>query len=764
MTGASVNFKTVKSAGHAVSHASREVAPTYLLPTDNSMGTVVLLDDKGRVSQVLDAKMALASPRAKVDQRYSPVWEGILNLRRPEAGEDPEVYRAECSAVVTDWYKQYEVATGHKVLRVDMHLDEGHMVDGEAVLNAHAHVIADRTNDLGRVIKLSPKQLRELQTMTAEITQLERGKSSFETGRKHISHQAYKYLAELGRLETQKQVDVEKDTTKMYGGLVDTLNSRSKDQVQQLKEAKAKTENLQAKLDGEPARLDAALKEQEARLNEKYRLDREAMKASGTAKQADYQALKKAKDEEISTLKTQLDEALTQAAKVPKLEADAVQAQAKIAQLTQLAEQVPELKKTLAEAKTEAAKVPDLVEQLRVSQELGAKVPSLETQAIQQASELAQLNDQYQRVKEALKESGEAKQADDQSLKKTHEKALADLTKAQTEAGKVSGLEAQIDQLTPQAAKVPGLEKDLTATRTEAAKVPSLEAQATGLQAQIDLIKPLANAVPELVFKLKTANEQVKKMDEYTKTINAKLAASNEKIATELIAKAKAIEDLVQAGVKSDALLVTAEGHRAAAEKLTGKLAVSEEKVTRTSTNFEALKVKANVQIGDLTAENTQLAADLAAANLLVEGFKQAQIDKPDLHAPKKVLEAVDTILIDQARQRIKTPVEPQKAAQAPTAPAIHEKSLVERIEDWVKGLIEKFGKQPSALDEGSSYVGKVIAVMDGAWAQKVTREGNWVVHQGQAPALESIAEVTFKGGESKVKGMEKSGKGGIGG
>ena len=49
MTGASVNFKSVKSAGHAVSHASREVAPTYLLPTDKSMGTVVLLDDKGKV-------------------------------------------------------------------------------------------------------------------------------------------------------------------------------------------------------------------------------------------------------------------------------------------------------------------------------------------------------------------------------------------------------------------------------------------------------------------------------------------------------------------------------------------------------------------------------------------------------------------------------------------------------------------------------------------------------------------------------------------
>jgi hypothetical protein len=303
MTGASVNFKAVKSAGHAVSHASREVAPTYLLPSDKSMGTVVLLDDKGKVSQVLDAKMALASPRAKVDQRYSPVWEGILNLRRPEPGEDAKQYRDECSAVVTDWYKRYEASTGHKVLRVDVHLDEGHMVDGEAVLNAHAHVIADRTNDLGRVIKLSPKQLRELQTMTSKVTNLERGKSSFETGRKHISHQAYKHLAEQGRLEKQ-QIKVK-------------LDKSQSDLTRQRKLSKewsdadlAKVKNLQAKLDGEPARLAAALAAQE----EKYRLDREALKASGTAKQADYQALK-----------TQLKTAQAEASKVPALETQVIQ-------------------------------------------------------------------------------------------------------------------------------------------------------------------------------------------------------------------------------------------------------------------------------------------------------------------------------------------------------------------------------------------------------------------------------------------------------
>lgn len=307
MTGASVNFKAVKSAGHAVSHASREVAPTYLLPIDKSYGTMVLLDDKGKVSQVLDAKMALASPRAKVDQRYSPVWEGILNLRRPEAGEDAEKYRAECSAVVTDWYKRYEASTGHKVLRVDVHLDEGHMVDGEAVLNAHAHVIADRTNDLGRVIKLSPKQLRELQTVTAQVTGLERGKSSFETGRKHIGHQQYKALAEKGRLETQQQV----------GEVKGELDKSQSDLTRQRKLSKewsnadlAKNKKLEKRLDRVTV------------LKDQYRAIRAELKASGIATPADYSKAKTAHELALAELKSTKEKVETMTSQITQLEAD----------------------------------------------------------------------------------------------------------------------------------------------------------------------------------------------------------------------------------------------------------------------------------------------------------------------------------------------------------------------------------------------------------------------------------------------------------
>ena len=283
MAGSSVNFQPVKSAAHAVSHVSRDVVPSYLLPEDKTYGTIVVLDDKGEVASTLEAKMALASRQALREKNYSPIWEGVLNLRRPEQGEDSAAYRKECSGIVREWCKQYENLSGHKVLRADVHLDEGHIENGEALLNAHAHVIADRTNEKGRVITVDAPKLRKVQDMTAKVTGLQRGKNSIETKLKHLPHQAYKYLAEQGRLETQQAVvEVEESKRKALGIHVE----HAREDRKQIKELKAALDVLKAE----------------------YAADRVALKASGTAVQADYQALKAKHDKalaEIKELKTE---------------------------------------------------------------------------------------------------------------------------------------------------------------------------------------------------------------------------------------------------------------------------------------------------------------------------------------------------------------------------------------------------------------------------------------------------------------------------
>ena len=240
-----------------------------------------------------------------------------------------------------------------------------------------------------------------------------------------------------------------------------------------------------------------------------------------------------------------------------------------------------------------------------------------------------------------------------------------------------------------------------------AAKLASSEAELIKTRERFDRSFKLGMGDMGVISGLK---KKVVEMDEYTKKLNADLAESNQKVADELVAKAEVIEALVQAGIKSEALLVTAEGHRAAAEKLTATVE----------------------ELGKVIVEKDARIEKYEAMAVEYEDFKKAG-GEPVLFVPG----------------------------------AMASKSLLERIEAWVKGLVEKFGKKPLELIEGRDYIGNALEVMPGggAWAQRTSGDGSWVVHEGKAPPLGALAEVKFKGGVSKVKGMDnlvQQQKGGI--
>jgi cell division septum initiation protein DivIVA len=261
MRGSSVHFKSITSSLHAVAHASREVEPSYLLPKKHSLGAHVVIDDKGKVSETLAHKSSLASRQAKATKDYSPLWEGVINLKSPEIHlrndmmKKVEIERQKTT--VKKWCDEYEKLTGHKVLRADIHLDEGHMdADGKPQFNAHAHVMLDRTDELGKVLKLDRTALRAVQDITARVTGLQRGEDANLSKRRHVEHQAYRYLAQKGRLNP------------------DLSRLKAQDVV-----SGAQTENN-------------ALKAEIERLKAAYEAERAALKASGEATQKDYQALK----------------------------------------------------------------------------------------------------------------------------------------------------------------------------------------------------------------------------------------------------------------------------------------------------------------------------------------------------------------------------------------------------------------------------------------------------------------------------------------
>lgn len=283
MRGSSVHFKRISSAIHAVSHASREVPPEYLLPEGMSLGTHVVIEDHGQVQKLLEHKMHLASRQAKATKDYSPMWEGVINLPEPSS----EVTPKQQIEIVKAWCTEYEKMTGHKVIRADVHLDEGYIDEaGKPQFNAHAHVMCDRTDDKGKVKKLTSTVLREVQNMTANVTTLQRGLDARTTGRKHINHHNFRFDAEKNRLD----LDKEKSNTVLERRLTGGLKNR----LEKAQAKAAKVPQLEAKVSTQAAEI--------AQLDEQYRLDREAMKASGEAKQADYQKLKKIHEAALAKL------------------------------------------------------------------------------------------------------------------------------------------------------------------------------------------------------------------------------------------------------------------------------------------------------------------------------------------------------------------------------------------------------------------------------------------------------------------------------
>jgi hypothetical protein len=326
----SIHFKPVSNVRFAVSHSERTdlSEPAYLLPKEHQLDNIVVagsLPENDLAALFIQQKEGMTG-QAKA-RGSSPFWEGVVVL--------PNTNGQEQSTNLQAWKKEYEKATDHKVLHMSVHLDEGYLdALGKPQYNPHAHVIVTRMDSKNRVINLDRKQLAQVQDLTAETLQMERGSTLAERqgkrGRAHVPHREFRAQADEKRLELDKpKADLAR------------LQKLSKEWSDA---DLAKVKNLQAKLDGEPARLDAALKAQEAQLNEKYRLDREAMKASGTAKQQDYQALKKTHDAELAQMKKERDEAVTELKATKekvvkmdeyskKLEADLVAGEAKIAQV-----------------------------------------------------------------------------------------------------------------------------------------------------------------------------------------------------------------------------------------------------------------------------------------------------------------------------------------------------------------------------------------------------------------------------------------------
>lgn len=281
----SIHFQPVTRISFAVSHSERtELSePSYLLPEEYRLSNSVVegsLSESEIVALFAEQKEKL-SGQAKA-RGSSPFWEGVVVLGNTDAPEQ--------SKNLADWKKAYEQATGHRVLHISMHFDEGFLDKaGQPHYNPHAHVIVSRMNEKNRIIKLERKELAAIQDLTAETLKMERGSTLAERGgkrgREHIPHNQYRQMSEEKRLA----LDTEKAKTALEATLVNAQSLRAKSEKIKLKQAQseaAKVPELQAQID---------------RIN-----------TGGDAIQQDYEKLKQSHDAALAELR--LDRQISQLA------------------------------------------------------------------------------------------------------------------------------------------------------------------------------------------------------------------------------------------------------------------------------------------------------------------------------------------------------------------------------------------------------------------------------------------------------------------
>lgn len=152
----------------------------------------------------------------KMQAKATPIREGVVVIQDSTTMAD--LHR------LADAYRD---RLGIEVFQIAIHRDEGHKGSKEWKPNLHAHLVFDWTDhSTGKSVKLNRQKMAEMQTITAEVLGMERGKSS---EKKHLTAQQYKAAAETERAEQLKEQVAELSTAKAAKeATIDTIKAVGK--------------------------------------------------------------------------------------------------------------------------------------------------------------------------------------------------------------------------------------------------------------------------------------------------------------------------------------------------------------------------------------------------------------------------------------------------------------------------------------------------------------------------------------------------------
>ncbi len=172
--------------GGSEQHNKREKELDYIRPELSHLNEYWEKDTQTARLESIKSRY-LKSTGQKMQAKATPIREAVVVIKQDTTMEDLKR--------LSEAYRQ---RFGVDTFQIAIHKDEGYPNAGEWKPNLHAHMVFDWTNQqTGKSLKLNRQDMMAMQTITAEVLQMDRGVSS---DKQHLSAIQYKNFAEQAKL------------------------------------------------------------------------------------------------------------------------------------------------------------------------------------------------------------------------------------------------------------------------------------------------------------------------------------------------------------------------------------------------------------------------------------------------------------------------------------------------------------------------------------------------------------------------------------
>ena len=191
MAQASIHFEPVK--GGSEEHNRRLKFLDYVRPDRTHLNDYWESGTQSdRLATITKNFLDHHPTRKKLHAKATPIREAVVNITEETTMSD-----------LMRLGSRLNERFGISIFQIAIHKDEGYFGSDTDKLNLHAHLVADWTNhENGESIKLNRQDMAEMQTITAEVLNMQRGVSS---DKKHLTAMQYKEQKAREEAERAKQ-------------------------------------------------------------------------------------------------------------------------------------------------------------------------------------------------------------------------------------------------------------------------------------------------------------------------------------------------------------------------------------------------------------------------------------------------------------------------------------------------------------------------------------------------------------------------------